>query len=178
MRIKQTVCLYRCLIIPLSNNFEFATLNLSCLDRVNIQLLISSSDKQLSLEIRQISHSKARRLRNYTIRQLPIILQEHMTQRDLDLIRRKEPPRARMIAMTKAQVVKASADKMGVLVLLRCFPHSQETIAVEFCSLFVVIAIPHVSRIADNLFSFLDHIAIWKSDVCHSLPSEGALKSG
>lgn len=71
--------------------------------------------------------------------QLPIVLQQEVTQCDLDLIGSKESSWAGVLSVSKSDVLLTCADQMHHLVLSRSFPHAQKPVAIELIGLVVVL---------------------------------------
>lgn len=74
-----------------------------------------------------------------TFGQLPIVLQQEVTQCDLDLIGSKEPARACVLSVAKAEVLLTGADKVRHLVLSRSFPHAQKPVSIKLIGVLVVL---------------------------------------
>lgn len=75
---------------------------------------------------------------------LPVVLQQEVAQRDLDLVGSKESSGAGMLPMPKAEVMLTCADQVCYLVLSRVVPHAQKTVAVKLLGIIVVLCILHV----------------------------------
>src|SRR5687767_9538731 len=95
-----------------------------------------------------------------------------MAKRDLDFIGSKEPSRTRMYAMPKSQHIAVCTDQVCLLVLTRRVAHSRKAVCIEIQRIFVVIGIPLMSRIADDLGAFLENVAVGKSDIGKSCSPE------
>lgn len=71
--------------------------------------------------------------------QLPIILQQEVTQCDLDLVGGKEPARACVLSVAKAEVLLTCADQVRHLVLSRSFPHAQKSVSIKLIWVLIVL---------------------------------------
>lgn len=75
---------------------------------------------------------------------LPIVLQQKVTQRDLDLIGSKEPSGTGVLSVPKSEVLLTCADQVCHLVLSGGLPHAEESVSIKLFGLIVILRILHV----------------------------------
>lgn len=77
----------------------------SAVDGVQVDLLLASADLHLDSGVWQQSHAEWDRLRVASLRELPVVLEQNMSQRNLDLVGSEEATGASMLSMTEAGVL-------------------------------------------------------------------------
>ena len=102
----------------------------------------------LNLQERIHPHREPKRpdLRVRTLRQPPLVVQQQIDNRNLDLIRRKEPSGARVLSVSEPQVVGPRAHQLRHVLFSSRLAHVQEPSAVPFLGFLVHLRAPHVVR--------------------------------
>lgn len=98
-------------------------------------------------------------LRLEPIGELPVVLEQQMRQRNLDLIGGEEATGASVLTVAEAGVLGAGTDEVRVLLLVGA-AHVEEAVAVVGGRVLVVVCVPHVGVCGDDLLALAEDEAV------------------
>jgi hypothetical protein len=94
-------------------------------------LLLPPPERHLCVRIARSSETHRDRARLYAWREFPVVLEEEVTEHDLELVSGKESAGARVVAVPEAHVVRTGSDEMGKMLLPRILTHPHKAVRVE-----------------------------------------------
>lgn len=113
--------------------------------RVNVNLGFTSPKVKPQGRVRnqrqRVSHGQWRRLALEVQRKPPLVFQQEVAHRELDLMRRKEAPRAGVSAVSEANVVDARADQRALVFAVGA-AEREPAVGIEFLWVGVVLRVP------------------------------------